>query len=410
MTVRLLKPYAQRPANSLATFDASVEAGLIAANKASTDLTGGFKYFVPRPGLALQSKQIAVGSVTLKTEEQTTVLLPEGQVLLVTGAASTVGAVARTGSSDTWIVGTGALAQIGPYAGLQKFSLTCDSGSVAAKVQDATLGLTGAAVATITGSFQVGQTITASLPPGMIGTLQFTRTLTSAPFTKSNIAGAVANAVSSLSYTLQPEDGGYSVDCDSSAVVSTSKGGVVPGFPAVTISASIRTQMPVTAGQFGTSPEQNWRVNDTALKPATNPRGFFTNNAVWASVDGPQEIANISPVIVTLPYLTGVDGTGNADQSASTIAPPTWSNAANGVADYLFKDANLTPATAAEFVAAGGFISSDGYSIKFPPWLVWLARSHDRRGAERWLCCEFCPAGAAPVDLDDYERRHLCCR
>jgi hypothetical protein len=143
MTVRLLKPYAQRPANAIATFDASVEAGLISANQASADLTGGVKYFVPRPGLALQSKQIAVGAVALKMEEQTTVVLPEGQVLLVTGAASTVGTVARSGSSDTWVVGVGALAPIGPYAGTHKFSLTCDSGSIVARVQDAVLNLSG---------------------------------------------------------------------------------------------------------------------------------------------------------------------------------------------------------------------------------------------------------------------------
>ena len=62
MTIRLLKPYAQRPFNAIATFDASVEAGLIAAGRASADLTGGIKYFLPRPVLVLQLKQIAVGS------------------------------------------------------------------------------------------------------------------------------------------------------------------------------------------------------------------------------------------------------------------------------------------------------------------------------------------------------------
>ncbi|MRW85400.1 hypothetical protein GJ698_15040 [Pseudoduganella sp. FT26W] len=132
MTVRLLKPYNQRPANALATFDASVEAGLIAANKASADLTGGFKYFVPRPGPMLQSKQIAVGSVTLKMEERTTVTLPEGQVLLIEGQPGTVGEASRAGTTDKWTIGAYGLPQIGPYAGVQKVTITCTLGEITA--------------------------------------------------------------------------------------------------------------------------------------------------------------------------------------------------------------------------------------------------------------------------------------
>ena len=51
MTVRLLKPYAQRPAGAIASFDPSTEAGMIESKQASADLTGGFEYFLPRPGL-----------------------------------------------------------------------------------------------------------------------------------------------------------------------------------------------------------------------------------------------------------------------------------------------------------------------------------------------------------------------
>jgi len=51
MTIRLLKLYAQRPVNAITTFPASVEAGLIAAGKATADLTGGVHYFAPRSGL-----------------------------------------------------------------------------------------------------------------------------------------------------------------------------------------------------------------------------------------------------------------------------------------------------------------------------------------------------------------------
>lgn len=140
MTIRLLKPYAQRPVNAITTFAASVEAGLIAAGQASADLTGGVPFFAPKPGLVLQVKQIAVGSVVLQMEEQTTLTLPEGQVLMVTGAASTVGAAIRVGSAEAWSIGAGPLAAIGPYKGAQTFVITCTTGSIATTVQEAVLG------------------------------------------------------------------------------------------------------------------------------------------------------------------------------------------------------------------------------------------------------------------------------
>lgn len=142
MTVRLLKPYAQRPVGAIATFDASTEAGMIEAKQASADLTGGFEYFLPRPGLKLQVPQIAVGSLTLRPAEQAPAVLPEGQVLNVSGIAGTVGKVHRldpTGGNtplQSWVVGAGVLAPIGPYAGEQRFLLTCTTGAVQADVRN----------------------------------------------------------------------------------------------------------------------------------------------------------------------------------------------------------------------------------------------------------------------------------
>jgi len=296
MTVRLLKPYAQRPANALATFDASIEAGLIGASQASADLTGGVKYFVPRPGLTLQSKQIAVGSVTLKMEEQTTILLPEGQVLLVTGAALTVGAISRSGSSDTWAVGAGALPQIGPYVGMQKFLMTCDSGGIFAKVQEASLTASGGAAApTITGSFQVGQTITASLPAGVVGTLQFTRSLTTAPFTKTAISGAVANAVNSLTYQIQVGDGGYSIGCEASNQVTQTIGGTVPGSAATKPATPVAPVLTAVASA----------ITVTYTAPADGGSAILegqfadVNGVATALTGSPQNIAKTAGVPIT---------------------------------------------------------------------------------------------------------------
>ncbi|NHQ93310.1 SGNH/GDSL hydrolase family protein [Janthinobacterium lividum] len=70
-----------------------------------------------------------------------TITLPEGQVLNVSGTAGTAGVVYRldpvqggTNSLQSWAIGAGALAPIGPYAGEQRFLVTCSVGSVDAAV------------------------------------------------------------------------------------------------------------------------------------------------------------------------------------------------------------------------------------------------------------------------------------
>lgn len=238
MTIRLLTPYAQRPFNAITTFDASVEAGLIAAGKASANLAGGVRFYAQRPGLALQSKQIAVGTVSLNFEEQTTVTLPEGQVLLITGGAGTVGAASRVGTSDAWVIGVGALANIGPYAGIQDILITCTTGSLVASVRDAAVAAGGSVAAVVTGSGIVGEKVTATLPDGRVGTLQFTRSTKAVPPIKTPIANAVANSVNSLRYTVQPEDGSHTIGCDSSNVVSPSNGIDIPAVPVMRVAGN----------------------------------------------------------------------------------------------------------------------------------------------------------------------------
>ena len=73
-----------------------------------------------------------------------TISLPEGQVLNISGSVGTVGVAYRldpvlggTNSLQSWTIGAGALAQIGPYPGLQRFLLTCSVGRVDAAVNAA---------------------------------------------------------------------------------------------------------------------------------------------------------------------------------------------------------------------------------------------------------------------------------
>lgn len=75
-----------------------------------------------------------------------TISLPEGQVLSVSGTAGTAGVIYRldpvlggTNSLQSWPIGAGALAPIGPYAGEQHFLVTCSAGSVNVTVGNAVL-------------------------------------------------------------------------------------------------------------------------------------------------------------------------------------------------------------------------------------------------------------------------------
>ncbi|MDC8756256.1 hypothetical protein [Janthinobacterium fluminis] len=75
------------------------------------------------------------------------VTLPEGQALTITGAANTTGvaylldpAQGGASSSQSWPIGAGALATIGPFAGQQRVLVTCSVGSIEAVVGNAVLG------------------------------------------------------------------------------------------------------------------------------------------------------------------------------------------------------------------------------------------------------------------------------
>ncbi|MDO8033587.1 hypothetical protein O3297_09175 [Janthinobacterium sp. SUN128] len=82
-----------------------------------------------------------------------TIKLPEGQVLNVSGVAGAAGMVYRldpilggTNSLQSWPVGTGALASIGPYAGEQRFLVSCSVGSVDVAVASAILSIAPATI------------------------------------------------------------------------------------------------------------------------------------------------------------------------------------------------------------------------------------------------------------------------
>lgn len=78
---------------------------------------------------------------------QQTISLPEGKALIVSGLIGTAGVIYRldqvmggTNSLQSWAVGTGVMAAIGPFAGQQRFLLTCSTGSIETSTADAVLG------------------------------------------------------------------------------------------------------------------------------------------------------------------------------------------------------------------------------------------------------------------------------
>jgi hypothetical protein len=96
--------------------------------------------------------------------------------------------------------------------------------------------------AAVTGIYAVDETLTAAYPVGTVGTIQFVRTLLVAPYTRTAIANAVANAVNSLTYKVTVDDAGCRIDVDCSNQVSTVTGGAVPASAVVsTVFRSIYT-------------------------------------------------------------------------------------------------------------------------------------------------------------------------
>ncbi|QYG08058.1 fibronectin type III domain-containing protein [Janthinobacterium sp. PAMC25594] len=83
-----------------------------------------------------------------------TISLSEGQVLNISGVVGTAGVAYRldpvlggTNSLQSWTIGAGALAQIGPYAGLQRFLVTCSAGRVDVSASNAVLNLSSGGAA-----------------------------------------------------------------------------------------------------------------------------------------------------------------------------------------------------------------------------------------------------------------------
>lgn len=98
-------------------------------------------------------------TTTIKVGESAkTITLPEGKSLVITGSAGAVGvaylldpALGGTNSLQSWTVGVGSMAPIGPYENTQKIHLTCSAGSIAAVTKEAVLTISASPAPTAPG-------------------------------------------------------------------------------------------------------------------------------------------------------------------------------------------------------------------------------------------------------------------
>lgn len=176
----------------------------------------------------------------------------------------------------------------------------------------------GGGVAAITGSYVVGQTLTATFPASITGTIQFTRTLAVAPFTKTAISGAVASGVSSLTYQLQPADAGYNIGVDCTTV----QAGV-----GVTVASDS------SAGYVR-------KVMGVSMPFGDLQSGALTTNSSWRTVRRfPQAFKRIRCYLFNLDAanaMTGAKACWSPSESLANGSRPTIGGAVNNGSSYRF--------------------------------------------------------------------------
>jgi hypothetical protein len=162
--------------------------------------------------------------------------------------------------------------------------------------------------AAITGNYAVGETLTAAYPPDTIGSIQFVRTLLVAPYTRTAIATAVANAVNSLTYKVTIDDAGYRIDVDCSNQVSTVTGGAVPTMAAVSSSGVMR--LIGSGNQQAAAGALNGSYNSAVVKLQA-PGGAIGVRVIFTNASPSYGMANMK-VAVASTEISACDTAANA--------------------------------------------------------------------------------------------------
>lgn len=164
-------------------------------------------------------------------------------------------------------------------------------------------------------------------------------------------AGVAASAVAAHAELLEPHLGSYSL-----------------------VSASARTKIGIgpgaSGGNLGTQTARYiyYRSRHKSVLDVRDPYAVFWNgaadtsagNSAWEKGPG----GGAQPIRLRMAFVTGVADPLQLDQSNSTLTPCTFFGLATGV--RRCKDLTYTTRTWAQFQAAGGAVSGDGYAVTIP--------------------------------------------
>lgn len=144
-----------------------------------------------------------------------------------------------------------------------------------------------------------------------------------------------------------------------------------------TISAAVRVRVNAGDGAVNATNTLSTRIHEKTNKTVVGPTIDMWNGFVNASLStAAQEVAAVDAGTYRFAFVTNISGSA-LNQTGATVTPCTWFNAANGVAGYIFNLLGVAQ-TAAQFAAAGGSVSGDGYTIVLPS--GWYARSDPAAG------------------------------
>lgn len=135
--VRLLSTYKGFPPQSIISLPDAEATSLVSVNNASLTLTGGTRRYIAVANRDTAAQKLPLGLHTVVQNQQMNVLIPEGQIVILTGDASAVAIVTRNGSSDTWAIAANGVKTIGPYVNNQTLVVQCTAGTVTAENHDA---------------------------------------------------------------------------------------------------------------------------------------------------------------------------------------------------------------------------------------------------------------------------------
>lgn len=138
------------------------------------------------------------------------------------------------------------------------------------------------------------------------------------------------------------------------------------------VSAAVRVRISGGDAAVGSNNVTSTRIGEKTNVAGSAPSVEYWNGWVNAGLPtAAQEVGSGSATTLRMALVTNLSGV-SLNQSSATITQLTWFNVINGVSDFAFKlDGSV--GTPSEFLANGGSVSNDGFTIVVPD--GWRVRS-----------------------------------